>query len=459
MNRMLLTAFAVPLALCVGGCGDRETSRPTTAPTAEVNASPPTNRIDVPAAVRQNLGITFAKVERRRVASTVRVPGRFELLPTARHEYRATVPGFVKLMVDRYDPVKKGTPLYELDSHEWHRVRQGLHDQQAKIETATAELAVARQAKVEAERAAERTRKRIEELAGAEVRRAELETTLAAAVESLPRLQAEIGAKEVELREAKQAFPIAIAAAASLVGLAEDTLTEQIDTPSGRVARWRSLSSVGAKAAADGVVEGLHVNTGSWVEQNALVLSTIDPNRLGFRAVGLQSDLAKLKDGQDVLIVPPQAGAATTAPVPILGKLKVGLNADPEQRTIDLLVTPDNLAPWARPGVSTFLEIYTNDSGKGELAVPVRAVIRDELTSVFFRRDPKDPDKVIRMEADLGVSDGKWVVVQSGLGEDDEVVLDGVYELKLAGGGKPAGGSGHFHADGTYHDAHGPEKE
>jgi hypothetical protein len=54
------------------------------------------------------------------------------------------------------------------------------------------------------------------------------------------------------------------------------------------------------------------------------------------------------------------------------------------------------------------------------------------------------------MEADLGVSDGKWVVVKSGVKEGDEVVLDGVYELKLAGGGKPMGG-GHFHADGAFH--------
>jgi multidrug efflux pump subunit AcrA (membrane-fusion protein) len=80
------------------------------------------------------------------------------------------------------------------------------------------------------------------------------------------------------------------------------------------------------------------------------------------------------------------------------------------------------------------------------------------LASIIFRRDPKNPDKVIRMEADLGISDGKWVVVNSGLREGDEVVLDGVYELKLAGGGKATGG-GHFHADGTYHEAHGPERE
>jgi hypothetical protein len=41
-------------------------------------------------------------------------------------------------------------------------------------------------------------------------------------------------------------------------------------------------------------------------------------------------------------------------------------------------------------------------------------------------------------------------VVNSGVKEGDEVVLEGVYELKLAGGGKATGG-GHFHADGTWH--------
>jgi hypothetical protein len=40
--------------------------------------------------------------------------------------------------------------------------------------------------------------------------------------------------------------------------------------------------------------------------------------------------------------------------------------------------------------------------------------------------------------------------VNSGVAAGDEVVLDGVYELKLTGSGKPQG-AGHFHADGTWH--------
>jgi hypothetical protein len=71
------------------------------------------------------------------------------------------------------------------------------------------------------------------------------------------------------------------------------------------------------------------------------------------------------------------------------------------------------------------------------------------LQKVFFLRNPKDPDEVMRIEADLGTSDGRWVEVKSGLVEGDEVVLGGGYALMLASG--PQQKAGHFHADGTFH--------
>src|SRR5262245_61156278 len=58
-----------------------------------------TNRIAIPHAVRQNLGITFVKVERRPVQQTMRFPGEFELRPDARREYRVMAPGRVNLHV------------------------------------------------------------------------------------------------------------------------------------------------------------------------------------------------------------------------------------------------------------------------------------------------------------------------------------------------------------------------
>ena len=55
------------------------------------------------------------------------------------------------------------------------------------------------------------------------------------------------------------------------------------------------------------------------------------------------------------------------------------------------------------------------------------------------------------MQADLGATDGRWVVIQSGVRAGDEVVVDGVYQLMLATSGSAANG-GHFHSDGTFHE-------
>ncbi|MCK4657903.1 MAG: efflux RND transporter periplasmic adaptor subunit, partial [Phycisphaerae bacterium] len=73
---------------------------------------------------------------------------------------------------------------------------------------------------------------------------------------------------------------------------------------------------------------------------------------------------------------------------------------------------------------------------------------------VFFRRDPRDPDQVIRVVADLGATDNRWVEVKSGVRQGDEIVLGGVYPLMLASSttGEMQKG-GHFcGADGTFHE-------
>ena len=452
---MRVTILITLAAVLAAGCREGEQSAVANSAPAEAAPPAPTNRIDLPATVRQNLGITFAKVEKRRVSSTIRVAGSFELQPLARREYRSTLPGWIHLRVQQYAEVAKGQPVYELDSPEWHRLRQQLHENQAAIARVTAEMEVAQQTKVEAEKAVEVVQKRIEALAGAEVRRAELEAELATRRNSIPRLEAEVKVKQAALDEAKHDFALEIDTAAAVLGLTAKSLSETVapdDADHGaehQVQRWFTINRVEFPATDGGVVESMPVTNGAWVEANTLVATVVQPNSLRFRAVGLQSDLGRLRDGQAAYVVPPQGSGIDGTEV-ITGKLKVGLTGDPDQRTIELIVTPDKIASWAKPGVSALLEIVVDGSGKEELAIPLASVVRDDLTHIFFRRDPSDADKVIRMEADLGVGDGKWVVVQSGVKEGDEVVLEGVYELKLAGSGKAAGG-GHFHADGTWH--------
>jgi multidrug efflux pump subunit AcrA (membrane-fusion protein) len=422
-----LAAMIVASASCDSGKNSDEA-----AVTEEGEAA--TNRIDIPATVRSNIGITFAKVERRQVADTLRVPGSFELKPLAKHEYRLLLPGHVRFEIDQFAEVNPGTLLYRFQSPKWLEL-------QSRIDQAVAgyEQAKLKHDALDARLAA---------LAKADFKRADLETEASV-------LHAELSGRKAELDAAlTTATNIINAHGPKENALSTEDLLALVQINGNQVPRYRSIGWIDAKAIEPGIVESLAITDGSFVEETTLVITTIDPTQVRFRALGLQSDLAKLRQTPAARIVPHQSGGGNlNDSVP--ANLTIGLDADPNQRTIPLYANPQESRPWSRPGVSAFLEVVTASTGGPVLAIPRSAVVKDGITHVFFKRDPLNPNKAIRVEADLGLDDGRWVEVKSDLGPNDEVVLQGAYELKLASaqsGTSQKGG--HFHADGTYHGKH-----
>ncbi|MFN0058835.1 MAG: efflux RND transporter periplasmic adaptor subunit [Planctomycetota bacterium] len=467
--RSILLFILLLLLPALSGC-KREPSNSAAAERGET-ASAPSNRVDVPEMVRRNLGITFAKVESRHVARTIRVPGSFELSPQARREVRTMLGGQVELHVSQFERVETGRLLYTLDSPQWRELQERLNETEsqllqarARAETIDPLMAAHEQhhdelmngVKIWTERVAQLDQSRgsgvvtDEEFAEA---RAALATTRAEMAEVMEK-EAELHSRRIEVQAqasaAQERFELLISNAASLLGLATDQLLAIDPKSAQQHPRWREIKLVEVRAAAPGVVESIALTSGAWAGETNLVLTTIQPERLRFRARGLQSDLNRLRDGLAGRIVPPK-GSVPALDGSMEGTITLGLSADADERTVELFMTPAKLSAWARPGVAAHLEIVAVGAAAAELAIPVSATIRDGLQTVVFRRDPANPDKVIRIEADLGVSDGNWVVISSGVREGDEVVLDGVYPLMLASSGTSQKG-GHFHADGTWHE-------
>lgn len=451
-------------ALMLAGC-----KRGAEAPAAAVEAAAaPTNRVDIPAAVRQNLGITFAKVESRAVARTLRVPGRFELLPTAHREYRAHAPGRVELLVERYEKVEPGAALYRLDSPRWREVQRELTDAQAQVTLAGAAVAsigpfmnAHEKHHTEIERVVELWTKRVADLerlqaAGgargddvlaARAALASARTDFAETLEKEAELSARRTDTAAQLEAATARMGILLDAAASLSGRTR----EELEASEGGKALWQRLHAIEVRAVSAGVVDDVLATSGAYVDQNAEVLATVQPERVCFKADGLQSDLGKLADGLAARVVAP-AGGSLGAAQSVPGVLTLAPTADSERRTIGLVVMPAGELPaWVRAGVSGFVEVEVMGKGGEGLAIPLACVARDGTASLIFRRDPKDANKAIRIEADLGVDDGRWVAIKSGVAEGDEIVLDGVYQLMVATSGSIAKG-GHFHSDGTFHE-------
>ncbi|MCB9841652.1 MAG: hypothetical protein H6812_00170 [Phycisphaeraceae bacterium] len=451
--RYSLSAVALYGLACLSllAACSRDPSMPESADAANDGTSS-TDRVEIPATVRNNLGITFAKVERRRVESTIRMPGAFELQPLARHEYRMTLPGRVEIEVDQYQRVEPGDLLYRFLSPEWPELQHEIIVGEQEIEAANAAIGVARARTDEAEQRLAIMRERIASLSQAEVRNAELEAQVAEIEASLPRLRAELKQTETALANAHRTREHAMHRASAATGIGEDQLQSLVEFGSGSVPAFQTIIWIEVRAAEGGVVESLELTDGAFAEAPSLVLSIIDPGKVRFRALALQSDLARLVDIHRARIVPP-VGQGIDVNDGVEARVEIGLEADPRQRTIAILATPEQGRPWIRQGVSAFLEVVVESTGGPALAIPRSSIVRDGVAHVFFRRDPSDPNKAIRVEADMGVDDGRWVAINSGVAPGDEIVLDGAYELKLASqqdGVVQKGG--HVHADGTFHE-------
>ncbi len=462
----IFASICVCLVLTACDRPPAEDAAVTTAPTAAVA----TNRVDIDDVVRKNLGITFAKVEERNVARTLRVPGRFELIPTARREYRVPVAGQVELLVEQYQSIEVGAPLYRLDAPEWRELQNELaeavsqealaltavdsvapyiaaHDKHHEEIQKAVDLWTLRVAKLEELEAAGGARG--EEVAAAKSSLATARSDLAETFEKEAELVARGHGTNTQLVAARARLAILFQSAVSMTGKKVEELRANIDG----VPAWQVIDRIEVRAHAPGIIESLHAVTGGFVEQNSIVLATVQPDKVRFRASALQSDLGKLTDGLPATAVAPQGGSLDDA-APIAGILMLAPTAEAERRTIEIIMTPtpnQSGTAWARAGVSGFLEIVVAGGQQPELAIPLACVARDGTQSIIFRRDPSDPNKAIRMEADLGMNDGRWIVIKSGVGEGNEIVLDGVYQLMVATSGTITKG-GHFHPDGTFHE-------
>ncbi len=410
------------------------------------NESAPTNRIDIPSAVRGNLGITFARVEERAVANTLRVPGRFELLPTARREVRTPLGGRVELLVGEYDAVQVGTPLYRVESAEWRALHDEIAADQARVDAMTPLRAAHAQHEQILKDEVEIWRGRVEQLEAIRAAGGGSASELTAARANLSAQRAELAdvvERDAELNSQQHIAEAALRTKQARRALLREHAQLPVDAVASEVGSYEVRSDIA------GVVERLSVTPGGLVEPLGLILSLVQPEQVRFRARGLQSDLARLRTGLAVRIVPPQGGSVELSDA-MDAALELGIAADAQTRTVELLARPQRLSSWARAGVSGYLEIVLS-GGTSELAIPLTAVVRDGVTPIIFRRDPANPDKVIRLDADLGVSDGRFIVVKSGVKAGDEIVLDGNYQLMLASSGSAPKG-GHFHSDGTFHE-------
>ncbi len=194
---------------------------------------------------------------------------------------------------------------------------------------------------------------------------------------------------------------------------------------------------VTVRAHSGGLVEDFCAKNGDWLETGAAAIQVVRPRSLRFKALMASSDAKRLEDGMKAKV-----GGN-------LGHIRIGVG-DGSGLVPVYVVFPEEIKEVS--GARAEAVVFADGAPGDMLAVPSASIVMLGLQPVVFTRDKSDSEKFIAVDVIPGRSAGGWTQIKplpSGAGQ---VVVKGALELKfalLSGGEKP---SGHFHADGTFHD-------
>ena len=433
MKLILVLAAAGMLAAC----------SKSPAPAQDDHAPAMTNRIDIPDAVRRNLGMTFARVASRPVAGAVVLQGTVESIPGSATESRVPVAGIATPLVRDLEQVAAGQPIARIESDEWRSLVAQATASGIELEALARRIEACRGRVAAADASIELC----------SVRLAQLERVREAGGASAPQLHEARTALEAQRSARAEAIDDESQAAVDLAAARARHASLEARVVS--IESWAGSTTKGddgaivLHAARPGVVMLERDAFGRRIDAGTPLARMQDPAALEVRAQALAGQVTRVADGA-IGRADPVGGAAGMGATSLRGRIGVAPAVDPASRTVQVVMRPERIEPWALSGMPIRLSILEGSEAP-QLAVPTRALIRDGATIVLFRRDPKDADRVIRLEADVGATDGSWTVIRSGVREGDEVVLDGAYQLMLASSGSAPKG-GHFHADGTFHE-------
>ncbi len=262
---------------------------------------------------------------------------------------------------------------------------------------------------------------------------------------------AEVDAGKVELARAErlvadQAAPTrTVDEARTRLRVAEARLTGA----RGRLAQYDTGASGGAggrrfqvRAPIDGTLVALGVASGENVEEDQLLLSVIDLDRVWLVANVFEPDIPRVEGARSAWFTIDGYDEPFTVDERNGRLVTVGRVIDPRTRTTPVIFEVDNRAGKLRIGNFTKVVIATG-APRRALAIPDRAVIDDAGKAITYAM--VEGEAFERRPLRVGIRSNGWVEVLEGVAAGEHVVSTGGYEIKLsaASGSVPAHGHAH----------------
>ena len=274
-------------------------------------------------------------------------------------------------------------------------------------------------------------------------------------------IQAEFGRAEAELKQAQAAYErtksLVDVQAKSRRELEEAELA--LASARARHAAASALQSNYAPKPADGsknpgpalelrapiagVITSVGAGLGEPVTADQIVFSILNPSTIWIEARVPESAIGRLETAGGALC---QVLDGTNRQFPISAEngrhVFTGLEVDPQTRTVPLIYELNNTNAALRIGQTVRLQVETA-TAREAVAIPHSALVEDGGLFVAFVQVSGETFQ--RRELQLGIRDGEWIQVLSGLNPTERVVTQGAYAVRLAAASNVIPAHGHAH--------------
>jgi RND family efflux transporter MFP subunit len=251
-------------------------------------------------------------------------------------------------------------------------------------------------------------------------------------------------ARELEEAEFAQRQAMADLMAAEALRTTYDKAKTQLAEHPRALDHGSGLPAVELRAPISGAVTSVRATVGEHVDTDTSVFTLLNPESVLIEAQLPEADLGRLGPSHGALY---ETAAAPGTFVPILGAgggrlLSVGTTVDVKTRTLPLVYEVPNAHGRLRLGMA--LTVYVETAQVDEaIAVPVSALVDEDGRSVAFVQVSGETFQ--KRELTLGMQDGEFVQVVSGLTAGERVVTKGAYAIRLASVSTTIPAHGHAH--------------
>jgi cobalt-zinc-cadmium efflux system membrane fusion protein len=189
-----------------------------------------------------------------------------------------------------------------------------------------------------------------------------------------------------------------------------------------------------------GAVAELLVAPGAWVGEGQPLARIVSRDRLWLDVSVPDAYVGQLGEVSGAWFQ--LAGVESVIELPTSALVSVGIEVDPQTRTLPVRFHVDNSQRELFAGMTTQAHVIV-DRPRSSAAVPIAAVVDDAGSDVVYVQTGGESFE--RRPVELGIRDGDYVEVREGVAAGEWVVGRGAYSVKLASSSTAAIGHGHAH--------------